>query len=263
MSTEPELQPSAAPLQFDRAVHADPSAAPTLACSRCKNPIVQSYYHDGDRTLCAGCGKVRQHMATPDRSAGAFLRAIMFGFGGAVGGALVYYAVMAYLGLEIGIVAIAIGLFVGRAVAKATGGRSARRHQILAVGLTYLSIAMAYAPLAVKEWKQAEKADKVTVDSLVAALPGTTVVDSTTADATPAASKEATGASARPSVAFAILMVGGILLALPIAAALGSMPGGLITILIIGFGLHQAWKAAVAANRVVTGPHAIGGEAAA
>jgi hypothetical protein len=46
-------------------------------------------------------------------------------------------------------------------------------------------------------------------------------------------------------------------------AALGSMPGGLLSILIIGFGLRQAWTITIASNAVVTGPHAIGGAVAA
>jgi hypothetical protein len=261
MSTEPEVQPSLAPLQFDRAVHADPSAAPGLLCSRCTKPIAEAYYHDGDKTLCAGCGKVRQHMAAPDRSAGTLLRAAAFGGGGAIVGALLYYGVMAFLELEIGIVAIAIGWLVGRAVATATHGRSARRHQVLAVALTYLSVAMAYAPFAIKEWKSDAKSAKVAADSTIKA-------DSTTraVAARGAATAGATKSSDAPTAggfAMALLVVSGLLLALPIMAALGSMPGGLLSILIIGFGLRQAWTITIASNAVVTGPHAIGGAVAA
>jgi hypothetical protein len=269
MSTEPEVQPSLAPLQFDRAVHADPSAAQALLCSRCTKPIADAYYHDGDKTLCTGCGKVRQHMAAADRSAGTFLRATMFGVGGAVVGALLYYGVMEFLGLEIGIVAIAIGWLVGRAMAKATRGRSARRHQIMAVGLTYFSVALAYAPFAIKEWKKEAKSASVVPDSTVtkelvaapASSDPTPLASTTTPEA--ATTKQSTDAPTSGGFALALLMVSGILLALPIMAALGSMPGGLLSILIIGFGLRQAWTITVASNTDVTGPHAIGGEAAA
>jgi len=209
MSAESGIQPSDAPLQFDRAVHADPAAAGSPACARCSKPIIGTYYHDGAKTLCADCGKMRQQLSGPDRSTVTLLRAVAFGAGAAVAGAAVYYAVMEYLGLEIGIVAILIGWMVGTAIVKATNGRSARRHQVLAVMLTYLAVALAYAPYGIKED-----------------------------------------------------VASGLIVALPILAALGSMPGGLLSMLIIGFGLRRAWRISGASNIVVTGPHSLGGATA-
>lgn len=271
MSAQPEAKPSEAPLQFDRAVHADPSAAAELACARCEKPIAAAYYHDGNTTLCAECGTVRQLAAVPDRAAGTLVRAAAFGVGAAIVGALVYWGVMEYLELEIGIVAIAIGWLVGRAVARATRGRSARRHQVMAVGLTYFSVAMAYAPFAIKEWKNSDKSAAVASDSTATATvpTGSPPAPAAAAPATAATpvSPPAAGTTddevTAGGVAFALLMVSGLLLALPITAAVGSMPSGILSILIIGFGLRQAWTVSVASNSTVTGPHAIGGQAAA
>jgi hypothetical protein len=276
MSAEPEIQPSAAPLQFDRAVHVDPSAAPALQCARCTTPIAGAYYRDGDAMLCAGCGEARQRTAAPDRSLGTLVRAAVLGVGAAVLGALLYYGVMAYLELEIGIVAIAIGWLVGRAVARATRGRSARRHRGVALTLTYLSVAMAYAPFAIKEWKDGKDATptaKAAADSAATSAPGSgtaTAAARASADSTPTAATRSAPAATKDAdaltagrVALALLVVSGLLLALPVMAALGSMPGGLLSILIIGFGMRQAWTIAGASNAVVTGPYAIGDAAAA
>jgi hypothetical protein len=273
MSDKPEATPSDAPLKFDRAVQSDPSGSAVLACSRCSTPITDAYYHHGDETLCAGCGKTRQHLTKPDRSFRTLASAIALGGVAALVGALVYWGVMEFLELEIGIVAIAIGWMVGRAVAKATRGRSARRHQVMALGLTYLSVALAYAPFAVKEWRKEAKegtTSRVAADSSATARPTSAGVVAAPADSmlvVQAGAAAGTDTAAAPKkdepmpggLAVALLAVFGIVLALPIIAALGSMPGGLLSLLIIGFGLRQAWTVSVASNRAVTGPHVVGG----
>lgn len=266
MSAESELD---APLQFDRAVHADAPPPEGMQCARCKTSITDTYFNEAGTTLCAGCGKVRQHMVSPDRSAGTLMRAALFGLGAAGAGALLYYAVMAYLELEIGIVALAIGYLVGRAVAKSTRGRSARRHRMLALGLTYFSVAMAYAPFAIKEMKEGIKVSPAKSDSAAAAA----VTGSTNGAATlPAASNVPADSATKADVpvTFGGFMLGfavvfGIIVALPMISALSSLPGGLLSILIIGYGMWQAWTIAGAANSQVTGPYdiGIGGEAAA
>jgi hypothetical protein len=46
--------------------------------------------------------------------------------------------------------------------------------------------------------------------------------------------------------------------ALPVMAVLGSLPSGLISALIIGFGMHQAWRMTGDARPRITGPHRVG-----
>ena len=65
--------------------------------------------------------------------------------------AAIYFAVIALAHLEIGIVAILIGYMVGYAIRKGARGRGGLRFQVMAVALTYLSVAIAYTPLAVKQ----------------------------------------------------------------------------------------------------------------
>lgn len=45
---------------------------------------------------------------------------------------------------------------------------------------------------------------------------------------------------------------------LPIAANLASMPGGLIGLAIMAFGIHQAWKMNAPVELAITGPHRVG-----
>src|SRR5439155_3866977 len=52
--------------------------------------------------------------------------------------------------MELGIVAIGVGLLVGIAVRKGSGGRGGRKFQALAMVLTYLSITASYVPLVLK-----------------------------------------------------------------------------------------------------------------
>jgi hypothetical protein len=267
MSAEPTGQLSDAPLQFDRAVHAEPSSSSRPTCAQCTKVITDAYFHDGDQTLCTDCGKVRQEMAVPDRAARTFIRAGVFGGGAALLGALLYYGVMAFLELEIGIVAIAIGWFVGRAVAKATRGRSGRRHQVLALSLTYLSVALAYAPIALKGVKSGAEEAKIAADSVAKATrapaPTAALADSTPAVAGRSTAARTSGDDAPTAggVLLAFVVLGGFVLVLPIIAAVGSMPSGILSILIIGFGLRQAWRISLASNAVITGPHAIGAAA--
>src|SRR5258708_3197232 len=81
-----------------------------------------------------------------------------FGFGAGGVGAAIYYGVIAIAPLEIGIVAILIGYMVGYSVRKGADGRGGRRFQVLAAVLTYCSVALAYAPLAVQQAREAKAA---------------------------------------------------------------------------------------------------------
>ncbi|HEU4828187.1 MAG TPA: hypothetical protein VFT04_03225, partial [Gemmatimonadales bacterium] len=70
----------------------------------------------------------------------------LYGLGGAVAGAALYYAILAITGYEIGLVAIAVGWLVGRAVQLGARNRGGWLYQGLAVILTYLAIVSTYIP---------------------------------------------------------------------------------------------------------------------
>src|SRR5204862_7486300 len=87
--------------------------------------------------------------AETPRGVGPLAIAAACGFFAAVAGALIYYAMLAFANLEIGIVAILIGYMVGYSVRKGARG-GGRRFQILAVVLTYAAVALAYTPIVIR-----------------------------------------------------------------------------------------------------------------
>ena len=288
--SESSTTPGGDELQFDRAV--DASGTPgSLICSSCSSPIRMYYYHVNGETTCSTC------KAALDRSGGAgstgggsgMAKAVLFGVGAAIAGAAIYYAVMEYLDLEIGIVAILIGYMVGHSVRKATMGHGSRRFQVLAAGLTYVAVALAYAPFAIGGIMNPDAGVSADSSAVPASAGPSTVVasadsadpavaaptSSDSASATVTAStdsvalessgadapvvEESTFGAAGMAVGFAGILI--FVLALPIVVILGSMPGGLISALIIGFGMHQAWTMTAGQATTVTGPFRIGTEA--
>jgi DNA-directed RNA polymerase subunit RPC12/RpoP len=125
-------------LQFDTAV---PSGTPASNCVACKRPIGDSYYTAGKAIVCESCKTRIETTPRPVTTPAHIVRATVFGIGGAIAGAAVYYAVLALIHVEIGLVAIAVGWLVGRAVQLGASGQRGRPFQIIALILTYLGIA--------------------------------------------------------------------------------------------------------------------------
>lgn len=299
MTNPPETPPVNAPIQFDRAVTKDGAAkAPGVVCSMCNTKIVERYWTIGDQPTCVSCKASIQRDAANAKRPGVFAKSALFGFGAALAGAALYYAVLKLLNLEIALVAIAIGFMVGKAMRKGSNGWGGKRFQLTAAALTYFAVGMAYLPIAVegamsKKDASADStsvtlqgsADPVTsvdsgsvaapdsaaiVDSILALAFDSTATDSSTAlaadsaagsDSTVADSAAApTGAADEdePSAIFAaFLLFGGsfvFALILPIIYIIGSLPGGLISALIIVFGMSQAWKMTAGNDLTFHGP---------
>ncbi|HEX9982923.1 MAG TPA: hypothetical protein VGF69_06650 [Thermoanaerobaculia bacterium] len=131
-------------MQFDRAEFAQASA-PRASCTMCSREIVQSYYEVGGNIICSDCREKREH----GLEGGGFLRfmrALGAGLGAAILGAVLWYAVRALTGYEIGLISIAVGYGVGKAVAWGAHGKGGWLYQLLAVFLTYTSIVTNYVP---------------------------------------------------------------------------------------------------------------------
>jgi hypothetical protein len=249
------LEPDAGQmLQFDTALPADAeSAAATSAqgvtCVACNQEIADEYYDVNGHSTCDRCRQqIANHAETP-KGFGVFGKAGLFGFGAALLGAALYYAVIAITNFEIGLVAIAIGYMVGFAVRKATEDRGGRRFQVLAIVLTYWAVGLAYTPflfagLAAENQKQEASA----------AAPAAGPSPAQPASAEPA-SADAPPSPAGFALAIAVLL--GLSLALPVMSVIGSLPGGLISAAIIAFGMHQAWRMTGAPHLVITGPYRI------
>lgn len=274
--TEPAAGSAPEPLQFDRvatAPGAEGSDAPKVTCSGCNAAITTYYYQLDGAPVCAACKQVAQRASRSQFSTGAYVRAALLGLGAALVGALIYYGVIAITNFEIGIVAILIGYIVGLAVRVGARGAGGRRYQILAVGLTYFSVGLAYSPLAFKGFKEArdakvtasvaQSADSAAADSAdeeedddasLAAAQSTAPDDSATVvpAGVPTAKKV-------PALAIVLALGAGFLLvfALPVISVVGSLPGGIISALIIGIGMRQAWRMTAGHVPTITGPHRI------
>lgn len=197
-------------LQFARA-EVGPAAAVT--CLQCQQPVGETYYEAAGKTVCERCKRqIEYHLAEGAGFAG-FLKALAFGSAGGALGALLWYGVRALSGYEVGLIAIVVGWLVGRGVNLGTGGRGGVGFQILAVLVTYTSIAMQYLP---DVWKALHE------------------------------SQELEGAAR--VVAFVI--------AVPFAFAAPFLMGfqNIIGILIIGFGLWQAWQMNARPKVAFSGP---------
>src|SRR5262245_34989657 len=199
-------------LQFERAEFDRTSPA---TCAACQAPLVSSYFLINDKMACEAC---RYRLEAPDMgsSPGRFLRAAGAGFGAAVAGALLYYAISALTGYEFGLIAIVVGVAVGKAVRWGSGGRGGWRYQTLAMILTYLAIVSTYIPPLIK-------AVRLSPDRPTASQPAATTT------ATAPAAPEAPAADAKPPslgrAIVALLMLAGLISAMPFLAGVQNIIG--------------------------------------
>lgn len=187
--------------------------------------MTTTYHTVNGAPVCGACRLKAQSAGGSVSDVATIAKAMLFGFGAAIAGAVVYWAVMHYLDSEIAIVAIFTGWLVGRAMSTATAGRGGRLLQVGAVLLVYVSVAMAYFAFLMSK-----------------------------------AMEESGGAASDLGINAGTVFLSAVLgLAMPVIAIIGSMPGGLISALIIGFGMSQAWKMLVPTPIHVEGPFKVSG----
>jgi hypothetical protein len=244
---DPTREP-AAELQFDTVTPATSEAGvppvPTgVSCAACARPLDTEYFDVNGKPVCDSCrAAVERHTETPG-GLGVFARAILFGVGAAIAGAVLYYAVIAITEFEIGLVAIAIGYMVGYAVRAAAGGRGGRRFQVLAIVLTYWAVGLAYTPIVLMAGAEAQTKQRQEPVGVPEASLTTTVN---------ASASEGPGFSL---IAVTLLVVS---FALPVMMVVASLPGGLISAAIIAFGMLQAWRMTASPQLQISGPYRIG-----
>jgi hypothetical protein len=143
-------------LQFDRAESAAPppaaqtaGAAPAAAttCAVCHQSISDSYFEANGKIICPRCREMIMAHYSTGSPIGRFFKATALGIAaGAVGAAIWWGVRKLFHDAESGIVAIVVGLLVGGAVRRGSGGRGGRGYQVLAVVLTYLAVSANYVP---------------------------------------------------------------------------------------------------------------------
>lgn len=245
-------------LQFDRA-EAGGAGPSGPVCALCQKPIAAYYWEASAQTVCSSCKHQVETANVTGVAAGKFLRAGAFGFFGALAGAGVYYGVLATTGYEVGLIAILVGFMVGYAVRTGAGGRGGRRYQILAMSLTYLAIGGTYVPLAMREIS--DDAGPATGSPPAAGQAGRTPTDPV--DQPPATGRASPGdpVSATPnqmSPVLALAALAALAAAMPVMVVIFGFPQSLISALIIGFALHQAWRMNARVKITFTGPFKVG-----
>jgi hypothetical protein len=231
MPDEPLATPPAEALQFRRAEPVGNSSA--RRCIACQMPIAQTYYHASGRVVCSQCAeRIQQGQQAPP--AYSFPRALLFGAGAALAGCAIYAIVAIATGAEIGLIAILVGVMVGKSIRRASGGSGGRPQQILAVALTYFSITTSYIPVII--WEVAHKS-KI--------------------EASPAARS---GVSSQPSseqpksFGRAILYLLAVCAVAPFLSLTDGF-SGIISLFIIFIGLRQAWKLTGRSEIPIMGPY--------
>jgi len=177
-----------------------------------------------------------------------FVRGLLFGVGGAVLGILLYSAVGIITGLEIGLVSLAVGWIVGKAVVAGSKGRTGRRYQIAALALTYAAVSLSAVPIAIAYMINDPEAftDEASGDAAPAV---TSVAAGATSVAGAAPGDNLPSDDAPVSLASAIGTLALFGLASPLLGL--TSPGSIIGLIILGIGLRIAWA--------ITGgtPHAV------
>lgn len=224
-------------LQLDRAEFDGQHAT---ACGACAVPLTTEYFEVNGSTVCRSCCEQMRAIGTAGNSATRALRALGAGLGAAIAGSILYYAILAISGYEFGLIAIVVGMAVGKAVAWGSYGRGGWRYQTMAIALTYVAIVSSYVPLIFAEiGKEAEATEKA----------GPAQAGTATAPAAAEAEPAPTGVGAIA----ALVVFTGLVLALPFLSGVQNIIG----LIIIGIGLYEAWKFNRKPQISITGPHAI------
>ncbi len=132
-------------MQFDKAEYA--SAAPAKTCVSCHSPTVDQYFEVGGRIVCSSCSDGLRLTGT---GAKAFARAGLFGGVAALLGTVVWFAIIKLANMEIGLIAVGVGVLVGMAVRRGGRGLGGWKYQVLAMCLTYTSIISSYLPFVMR-----------------------------------------------------------------------------------------------------------------
>jgi hypothetical protein len=250
-------------LQFDRAdVASETETSTDLHCHGCSQPLRHEYYAVGDVPMCGPCKDALEGEVAARTQPKRFFRALLYGIPAAMAGTAIYYAIMALTEYEIGLVAILIGFMVGAAVRAGSGPGGGRRYQLLAALLTYGAIVTTYIPFVIEGIEQAALEDEAAQAAMAPGVERTALADAPDDAAPPGDVAAAETVEAPPVGAGEIVLA---LVAIVAIAFMAPFLGGLeniIGILIIGFGVYQAWKMNKRAELEITGPHTLGGSSA-
>lgn len=196
-------------------------------CAACKKIISGAYFKIREAPVCSGCTeKIRAQI--PRDSHAAFVRALLFGIGGAVIGFALYVVFALATGLIIGYVSLAVGYIVGKAMHMGSGGIGGRRYQVVAVLLTYFAVSLSAIPIAIEQSRPHHAQEQAAATAAQPAAPA--------------------------NVGKAVVMLALLGIASPVLE-LQDPVHGLIGLVILFVGLRFAWKFTAARTVNISGPY--------
>jgi hypothetical protein len=178
------------------------------------------------------------------QSKAAFGKAVLLGGATALGCGIAYAVFVAVTDYQLALLTIGIAFLVARVIRKASAGVGGRKYQLLAMGLTYAASTMGYAPGVFKAIGASESGEtrSKSGSDVVKAGAAQPVVERKPAREEP---------PSLGGLALALAGVFAITLAAPILAA-SEAPMGL---LIVGFGLWEAWRLTRGIPLALDGPY--------
>jgi hypothetical protein len=248
---DPTATNSNATPQFATAEYASPEGAET--CKSCNKPIRGSYYRVNGSLACSTCVSQLQSQIPRDSHA-AFVRAMIFGFGGALLGLILYSAFGIITGLAIGYLSLAVGYIVGKAIRMGSGGVGGRRYQVAALALTYFAVSMSALPIAIYQIAKDAKTKPLPVSSTTPAPANGGTVDSGSESS---ADPDTKVAAKREKPAMNVGKLIGTLLFYGLASPfleLQSPVNGVLGIVILLVGIRIAWRLTGAPKIDILGP---------
>lgn len=249
------------PIQFDQADFGQPQqgeAMATMACQVCQTPITSQYYVSGQAVVCPACYQAQMASTTGGSGFARLLRAAVFGIAAGFVGMLIWLTVRKLTSYEVGLIAILVGLMVGGAVRAGSRGRGGIGYQLLAVVITYCSIAANYVP----DVYQALREDTLEADSShveTSSNSGSRAAGGPTSQPTTASASSVGGEYDIENMGMVsrVAMIGLFVVMIFAIAMVAPVLGGvqnLIGLLIIGFALWEAWKMNRATHLQYSGP---------
>jgi hypothetical protein len=232
--------PAPQDLQFQRAEPLPAEDPNAQRCVVCKSPIGATYFHANGQVVCPMCADRIQsgQQKPPAISLG---RAALYGAGAALAGCILYAAVAILLNLEIGIVAIVVGVLVGKAVRAGSKGLGGRPQQILAVLLTYFAITTSYIPVFFHQ---------VSKDPHILDQAKDRAAKEAAKNPDAAVEKAPKGGFMGALVILVLLFA-----AAPLLGLAGNFASGMLSLFIIFIGLRQAWRLTGRTEVLVVGPY--------
>src|SRR5882762_806615 len=223
--------------QFGTAEYAPKSG--TDVCKSCNQGISGQYFRVNGSLACARCVDQLKNQIPKDTHA-LFVRGLVFGFGGAILGLILYSGFSIITGIAIGYVSLAVGWIIAKAIKVGSRGIGGRRYQVAAAALTYAAVSMAAIPIYLSQ-----------------AIKHRAPKQAQTRPAPPANDPSKPASTGEPRMNF--FKAFGILALLGLASPfleLASPVNGALGLVILFVGMNIAWRLAAGPKIDILGPFA-------